>query len=57
MMDQRSKKYRSEWAMWVTILLGLLLGLLIKSVRLGVLLGLLLGGLIVFTTWLKTTRK
>ena len=56
-MDPRSKKNRSELAMWLAIVLGLVLGMLIKRVRLGILLGLLLGGFIVFTGWLKSTRK
>lgn len=56
-MDHRSKQSRSELAMWVAIILGLVLGLLIKRVRLGILLGLVLGGAIVFTGWLRSTRK
>ncbi|MEN9497816.1 MAG: hypothetical protein RL750_715 [Bacteroidota bacterium] len=56
-MNNSAKRSRSEVAMWVAILLGLALGFLIKRVRLGILLGLVLAGLIVFTGWLKTTRK
>ncbi|MFM7671733.1 MAG: hypothetical protein ACKO6Q_03975 [Bacteroidota bacterium] len=56
-MNKQAKQSRSEWAMWLAILLGLLLGMLIKRVRLGILLGLFLAGLIVFTTWLRQSRK
>ena len=56
-MNNPSKKSRSEVAMWLAIILGLILGLLIKRVRLGILLGLVLAGLIVFTGWLKSSRK
>jgi len=56
-VNGNAKRSRSEMAMWVAIILGLVLGLLIKRVRLGILLGLVIGGLIVFTGWLKSTRK
>lgn len=56
-MNNSSKRSRSDLAMWVAILLGLALGILIKRVRLGILLGLILAGLIVFTGWLKNTRR
>lgn len=57
MMNKPSKQSRSEVAMWLAIVLGLILGVLIKRVRLGILLGLFLAGLIVFTGWLRSTRK
>ncbi len=56
-MNNSAKRSRSEVAMWIAILLGLALGILIKRVRLGILLGLILAGLIVFTGWLKNTRR
>lgn len=52
-----SSKSRSEISFIVAIVLGLLLGFMIKRVRLGIMLGLFIGGLIVFTGWLRTTRK
>jgi len=56
-MNKNTKQSRSEVAMWLAIVLGLVLGLLIKRVRLGILLGLFLAGLIVFTGWLRSSRK
>jgi Kef-type K+ transport system membrane component KefB len=56
-MNKKTKQSRSEVAMWLAIVLGLILGMLIKRVRLGILLGLFLAGLIVFTGWLRNSRK
>ena len=56
-MNKNTKQSRSEVAMWLAIVLGLILGMLIKRVRLGLLLGLFLAGLIVFTGWLRSSRK
>jgi len=56
-MNKSTKQSRSEVAMWLAIVLGLILGMLIKRVRLGLLLGLFLAGLIVFTGWLRSSRK
>jgi Kef-type K+ transport system membrane component KefB len=56
-MKKNTKQSRSEVAMWLAIVLGLVLGMLVKRVRLGILLGLFLAGLIVFTGWLRNSRK
>ncbi|MEY4892043.1 MAG: hypothetical protein RIQ34_655 [Bacteroidota bacterium] len=56
-MNKNTKQSRSEVAMWLAIVLGLVLGMLVKRVRLGILLGLFLAGLIVFTGWLRNSRK
>ncbi len=56
-MNNKSKKARSEWAMWLAIVMGIVLGILIKRVRLGILLGLIIAGLIVFTGWIRNSRK
>jgi Kef-type K+ transport system membrane component KefB len=56
-MKSTSKKSRIEVSMWLAILLGLLLGILIKRVRIGILLGLILAGLIVFTGWIRKSRR
>ncbi len=52
-----SSKSRSEISFMVAIAIGLLVGFMIKRVRLGIMLGLFIGGLIVFTGWLRSTRK
>ena len=56
-MNNSSKKSRSDVALWLAIILGLILGMFIKRVRLGILLGLFLAGLIVFTGWIRSSRK
>ena len=56
-MNKNTQQSRSEVAMWLAIVLGLVLGMLVKRVRLGILLGLFLAGLIVFTGWLRNSRK
>ena len=56
-MNKSSRQSRSEVAMWLAIVIGLIVGFLIKRVRLGILLGLFLAGLIVFTGWLRSSRK
>jgi hypothetical protein len=57
MPERKPSIRRSEMAFIFAIILGLVLGILIKRIRLGILLGLALGGLIVFTGWLRTTRR
>lgn len=56
-MNKQDKQTRSEVALWLAIVIGLILGMAIKRVRLGILLGLFLAGLIVFTGWLRSSRK
>lgn len=48
---------RGETAFIFAIVLGLVIGILIKKVRVGLLIGLVLGVVIVFTGWLRTTKK
>ncbi|MEY3324578.1 MAG: hypothetical protein RL316_1289 [Bacteroidota bacterium] len=48
---------RSDWAMGIAIVLGLVIGIAIKRVRIGIILGLLLGGLIVWTGWIRHKRR
>ncbi|HQV60585.1 MAG: hypothetical protein IPN39_13045 [Chitinophagaceae bacterium] len=48
---------RGEMAFIFAIIIGLVIGILIKKVRIGIIIGLILGSLIVFTGWLRTTRK
>ena len=48
---------RGEAAFIFAIVLGLALGIMIKKIRIGLLIGLVMGILIVFTGWLRTTRK
>ncbi len=48
---------RGEMAFIFAILLGLGLGIAIKKIRIGLLIGLVLGLMVVFTGWLRTTRK
>ncbi len=48
---------RGEMAFIFAIIIGLVVGILIKRVRIGILIGLVLGTIIVFTGWLRTTRK
>ena len=48
---------RGEMAFIFAIIIGLVVGVLIKKVRIGILIGLILGIIIVFTGWLRTTRK
>jgi len=58
MADQgKPNRKRGEMAFIFAIIIGLLLGILIKRVRLGLLLGVLLGSFIVFTGWLRTTKR
>jgi hypothetical protein len=48
---------RGEMAFIFAIILGLVIGVLIKKVRIGLMIGLVLGIVIVFTGWLRTTKK
>lgn len=55
--DKKPDVKRGETAFIFAIVLGLVIGVLIKKVRIGLLIGLVLGIVIVFTGWLRTTRK
>lgn len=55
--DNKQQIRRGEMAFIVAIVLGLVIGVLIKRVRVGILIGMVLGGLIVFTGWIRATRK
>ena len=55
--DKKPDVKRGEMAFIFAIILGLGIGVLIKKVRSGLLIGLVLGIAIVFTGWLRTTRK
>lgn len=48
---------RSEVSFIFAIVLGLVLGVLIKKIRVGILIGLVLGVVMVFSGWLRMTRK
>ena len=55
--ERKPSVRRSEMAFIVAIILGLIIGILIKRVRIGILIGMGLGIFIVFTGWLRSTRK
>ena len=55
--ENRQGIRRGEMAFIVAIIIGLAIGVLIKKVRIGLLIGLILGGLIVFTGWIRATRR
>lgn len=55
--QQKPNVSRSEMAFIFAIILGLLLGILIKKIRIGILIGVALGIIILFTGWLRSTRK
>jgi hypothetical protein len=57
MAQQKPSIRRSEMSFIFAIVLGLALGIMIKKVRIGILIGLVLGVIILFTGWLRTTRK
>lgn len=57
MSNKKPDIRRSEIAFVFAIILGLIIGIAIKRVRVGIIIGLGLGLLIVFTGWLRTTRK
>jgi len=57
MADKKPDIRRGEIAFIFAIIIGLVIGILVKKVRLGLLIGLVLGSLIVFTGWLRTTKK
>jgi len=58
MPEQRKPNVRrGEMAFIFAIILGLGLGLLIKNIRIGILIGLVLGLLILFTGWVRLTKK
>ena len=57
MSNKKPDIRRSEIAFVFAIILGLIIGIAIKRVRIGIIIGLGLGLLIVFTGWLRTTRK
>ncbi len=48
---------RGSMAFIFAIILGLGLGLLIKNIRIGILIGLVLGLLILFTGWVRISKK
>ena len=56
-MERKPDVRRGEMAFIFAIVMGLALGILIKKIRIGLLIGLIMGILIVFTGWLRTTRK
>ena len=55
--ERKPNAKRGEMAFIFAIILRLVIGVLIKKVRIGLVIGLILGTVIVFTGWLKTTRK
>ena len=55
--QQKPSVRRGEMAFIFAIILGLLLGILIKKIRIGILIGVVLGIIILFTGWLRSTRK
>ncbi|MEO5948494.1 MAG: hypothetical protein ABIP79_16875 [Chitinophagaceae bacterium] len=55
--EKKPNAKRGEMAFIFAIILGLVIGILIKKVRIGLMIGLVLGILVVFTGWLRTTRK
>ena len=58
MAEQRKPNTkRGDMAFIFAIIIGLVVGVLIKKVRLGILLGLVIGSMIVFTRWLRNSRK
>lgn len=58
MADQRKPSIRrGEMAFLFAIVLGLVLGILIKKIRIGIIIGIILGIIILFTGWLRTTRR
>jgi hypothetical protein len=57
MPERKPDTKRGEAAFIFAIVLGLALGIMIKKIRIGLLIGLVMGILIVFTGWLRTTRK
>jgi len=57
MANKKPDTRRGEIAFIFAIVIGLVIGILIKKVRIGLLIGLVLGSLIVFTGWLRTTKK
>ena len=56
-MNKQPSIRRSEMAFIFAIILGLVLGILVKKVRIGLLVGVIVGSMIVFTGWLRATRK
>lgn len=55
--DRKPSIRRGEMAFIFAIIIGLVIGVLIKKVRIGIIIGLILGIVIVFTGWLRTTRR
>ncbi len=55
--QQKPSIRRAEMSFIFAIVIGLVIGILIKKVRVGILIGLVLGLMIVFSGWLRTTRK
>lgn len=55
--QQKPNTRRGDMAFIFAIVIGLVVGILIKKVRIGILLGLVIGTMIVFTGWLRNSRK
>ena len=55
--EKKPDSKRSDIGFIVAIIIGLVVGVLIKKVRIGIILGLIIGTAIVFTGWLRSTRK
>lgn len=48
---------RTDISFIFAIIIGLAVGIMIKKVRVGLIIGLVLGTMIVFTGWLRSSRK
>ena len=55
--NKKDQVRRGEMAFIVAIILGLVIGVLIKRARVGILIGMIAGGLIIFTGWIRATRR
>ena len=55
--ERKPSTRRGETAFIFAIVIGLAVGIFVKKVRFGLLLGLVLGSLIVFTGWMRSTRR
>lgn len=55
--DNKPSVRRAEMSFIFAIVIGLAIGILIKKVRIGIIIGLVLGTAIVFTGWMRATRK
>jgi F0F1-type ATP synthase assembly protein I len=57
MAEQKPSVRRAEMSFIFAIIIGLAIGILIKKVRIGIIIGLVIGTIIVFTGWVRATRK